>query len=167
MNLQARKWQQLNSKRYGEKRRFGYTQTQKEEMPPEHVRKIIRVSVASRLGSDGCSDWNVRRRYLRGHEGACSKVVCACAGPRRHDLAQVPARQARVPWGAQVCAARGVQAAGEHAHAVAAGQAGQGAVPHHWRHQLRGRDPLVRNPPAAGMQQAVAPRFALEALNAC
>jgi pre-mRNA-processing factor 8 len=44
MHLQARKWQQLNSKRYGEKRRFGYTQTQKEEMPPEHVRKIIRVS---------------------------------------------------------------------------------------------------------------------------
>lgn len=41
---QARKWQQLNSKRYGEKRKFGYVQAQKEEMPPEHVRKIIRVS---------------------------------------------------------------------------------------------------------------------------
>ncbi len=43
--LQARKWQQLNSKRYGEKRKFGYVQAQKEEMPPEHVRKIIRVSL--------------------------------------------------------------------------------------------------------------------------
>eukprot|EP00884_Botryococcus_braunii_P011285 jgi/Botrbrau1/20157/Bobra.0173s0058.1 len=38
----ARKWQQLNSKRYGEKRRFGFVEAQKEEMPPEHVRKIIK-----------------------------------------------------------------------------------------------------------------------------
>ncbi|KAJ0966420.1 hypothetical protein J5N97_027558 [Dioscorea zingiberensis] len=33
----ARKWHQLNSKRYGDNRKFG------EDMPPEHVRKIIRV----------------------------------------------------------------------------------------------------------------------------
>ncbi|KAL6783719.1 PRP8 [Auxenochlorella protothecoides x Auxenochlorella symbiontica] len=38
----ARKWQQLNSKRYSDKRKFGYVQAQKEDMPPEHVRKIIR-----------------------------------------------------------------------------------------------------------------------------
>ena len=41
--MQARKWQQLNAKRYGEKRKFGYVEAQKEDMPPEHVRKIIRV----------------------------------------------------------------------------------------------------------------------------
>ena len=41
--VQARKWQQLNSKRYGEKRKFGFVEAQKEDMPPEHVRKIIRV----------------------------------------------------------------------------------------------------------------------------
>lgn len=62
---QARKWQAANTKRYGEKRRFGYVevccseqhmavssvgaehlvislQAQKEDMPPEHVRKIIK-----------------------------------------------------------------------------------------------------------------------------
>ena len=38
----ARKWIQLNSKRYGDKRKFGFVETQKEDMPPEHVRKIIR-----------------------------------------------------------------------------------------------------------------------------
>lgn len=38
----ARKWQQLNTKRYGEKRKFGYVASQKEDMPPEHVRKIIK-----------------------------------------------------------------------------------------------------------------------------
>nr|GFC55052.1 pre-mRNA-processing-splicing factor 8A [Tanacetum cinerariifolium] len=38
----ARKWMQLNSKRYGDKRKFGFFETQKEDMPPEHVRKIIR-----------------------------------------------------------------------------------------------------------------------------
>ena len=44
--LQARKWHQLNSKRYGDKRKFGYSEAQKEDMPPEHVRKIIRVRLA-------------------------------------------------------------------------------------------------------------------------
>lgn len=37
----ARKWQQLQSKRYSEKRKFGFVEAQKEDMPPEHVRKII------------------------------------------------------------------------------------------------------------------------------
>ena len=31
----ARKWQQLNAKRYGQKRKFGYVEPNKEEMPPE------------------------------------------------------------------------------------------------------------------------------------
>jgi pre-mRNA-processing factor 8 len=38
----AKKWVQLNQKRYGEKRKFGYVETQKENMPPEHLRKIIK-----------------------------------------------------------------------------------------------------------------------------
>ena len=38
----ARKWQQLQSKRYAEKRKFGFVEAQKEDMPSEHVRKIIR-----------------------------------------------------------------------------------------------------------------------------
>ena len=38
----ARKWQQLQSKRFSEKRKFGFVEAQKEDMPPEHVRKIIR-----------------------------------------------------------------------------------------------------------------------------
>lgn len=38
----ARKWQQLNSKRYADKRKFGYVEAPKEDMPPEHVRKIIK-----------------------------------------------------------------------------------------------------------------------------
>lgn len=36
------KWQQLQSKRFAEKRKFGFIDAQKEEMPPEHIRKIIR-----------------------------------------------------------------------------------------------------------------------------
>lgn len=38
----ARKWQQLNTKRYGEKRRFGYVESSKDELPPEHLRKLIK-----------------------------------------------------------------------------------------------------------------------------
>ncbi len=41
--LQARKWQQFNAKRYADKRKFGYVEAPKEDMPPEHVRKIIKV----------------------------------------------------------------------------------------------------------------------------
>lgn len=37
-----RKWQQVNTKRYGDKRKFGYTEPQKEDMPPQHLRKIIK-----------------------------------------------------------------------------------------------------------------------------
>lgn len=41
-NIEAKKWQQLNSKRYGDKRKFGFVESQKEEMPPEHLRKLIK-----------------------------------------------------------------------------------------------------------------------------
>jgi pre-mRNA-processing factor 8 len=38
----AKKWQQLNAKKYGEKRKFGYQETSKPDLTPEHVRKIIK-----------------------------------------------------------------------------------------------------------------------------
>ena len=38
----ARKWQQLNTRRYGQRRKHGYVDAPKEEMPPEHVRKIVK-----------------------------------------------------------------------------------------------------------------------------
>lgn len=38
----ALKWHQLQSKRFAEKRKFGFVDAQKEDMPPEHIRKIIR-----------------------------------------------------------------------------------------------------------------------------
>lgn len=52
----ARKWHQLNSKRYGDKRKFGFVETQKEDMPPEHVRKIIRCSLLFFISSAIASD---------------------------------------------------------------------------------------------------------------
>lgn len=38
----AAKWRKLNAKRYATKRRFGHVEAQKEDMPPEHVRKIVK-----------------------------------------------------------------------------------------------------------------------------
>ena len=38
----GRKWQKLQTARYAEKRKFGYVTAPKEDMPPEHWRKIIR-----------------------------------------------------------------------------------------------------------------------------
>ena len=37
----AKKWAALNKKRYTAKHKFGYVEVQKEDMPPEHLRKII------------------------------------------------------------------------------------------------------------------------------
>lgn len=37
-----KKWQQLNQKKYSQKRKFGYVEPQKEQMPPQHLRKIIK-----------------------------------------------------------------------------------------------------------------------------
>jgi len=34
----SRKWKLLNQKRYGERRKFGYVEAQKEMMPPEVLR---------------------------------------------------------------------------------------------------------------------------------
>lgn len=36
----SRKWRLLNQKRYGEKRKFGYVEAQKETMPPEVLRYL-------------------------------------------------------------------------------------------------------------------------------
>ncbi len=38
----AKKWQEMNKKRYADQRRYGFTGVQKEDMPREHLRKIIR-----------------------------------------------------------------------------------------------------------------------------
>lgn len=38
----AAKWRQLNKKRYSSKRKFGYVEPQKEDMPPEHLQKIMK-----------------------------------------------------------------------------------------------------------------------------
>lgn len=38
----SQKWHQLQSKRFADKRKFGFVDAQKEDMPPEHIRKIIR-----------------------------------------------------------------------------------------------------------------------------
>ena len=34
----SQKWAQLNKRRYGEKRKFGYVEAQKELLPPEVLR---------------------------------------------------------------------------------------------------------------------------------
>ncbi|CAB4304759.1 unnamed protein product [Prunus armeniaca] len=38
----ARTWQKLESKRYGTKRKFGFVEAEKEDMPAEHARKVLR-----------------------------------------------------------------------------------------------------------------------------
>jgi PRO8NT (NUC069), PrP8 N-terminal domain len=42
LDEKSRKWSQLNTKRFSKKKKSGYVDALKEDMPPEHVRKIIR-----------------------------------------------------------------------------------------------------------------------------
>lgn len=42
LDERSRRWAKMNSKRYGEKRKFGFVESVKDDMPPEHVRKIIK-----------------------------------------------------------------------------------------------------------------------------
>lgn len=38
----SKKWTQLQSRKFADKKKFGFVDAQKEDMPPEHLRKIIR-----------------------------------------------------------------------------------------------------------------------------
>ena len=40
--MKARSWQQLQNRRYNKRRKFGYNEQAKADMPPEHVRKLIK-----------------------------------------------------------------------------------------------------------------------------
>lgn len=42
LDERSRRWAKMNAKRYGEKRKFGFVESVKDDMPPEHVRKIIK-----------------------------------------------------------------------------------------------------------------------------
>ena len=37
----AKKWRQMNSKKYSDQKKFGFAQLQKENMPPEHLRSWL------------------------------------------------------------------------------------------------------------------------------
>lgn len=42
LDQKARKWTSLQARRYGSDRKHGIVDTGKQELPPEHVRKIIK-----------------------------------------------------------------------------------------------------------------------------
>jgi len=42
LEAKARQWQKLQTKRYGEKRKFGFVDSVNDDVPPDHVRKIIK-----------------------------------------------------------------------------------------------------------------------------
>merc|ERR1719399_1092675 len=42
LDARALKWTRLNAKRYAARRQHGFTEVQKDDMPPEHVRKIVK-----------------------------------------------------------------------------------------------------------------------------
>lgn len=56
----SKRWYQLRSKRFNNKRKLGHSETNKSEMPPEHCRKIIKDH-----GDMSSKKWrNDRRVYL-------------------------------------------------------------------------------------------------------
>ena len=43
LDEKTKRWRQLQHQRFQAKKRHGYTQPQKEPMPPEHLRKVSRI----------------------------------------------------------------------------------------------------------------------------
>lgn len=64
----AQKWHQLQSKRFADKRKLGFIEAQKEDMPPEHIRKIIR--------DHGDMSSRKYRHDKRVYLGYCLTVFC-------------------------------------------------------------------------------------------
>jgi hypothetical protein len=79
----ARKWQQLNAKRYGTSRKFGYVEPKKEEMPPE-VRPRDRTP-SPRAGSPSpfFSRLRARRRHFSRRNPIRSDPIWMLAAARR------------------------------------------------------------------------------------
>lgn len=80
LDLQARKWHQINHKRYADKRRFGYVQAEKEQMPPGAL-----MWAGGRR--DGCG---LLSAYGVG-QGSCSLVLLVFP-----DTFQLPAEHVRL-----------------------------------------------------------------------
>ncbi len=196
---QARKWHQLNHKRYADKRRFGYVQAEKEQMPPGErgwtqaprcwravaaavavagtcpaacrcslVRLLIKPASALLVLQSTCASSSAttatcppastgpQQRLLLACGLRLARKNCAglpsflCDGRKAEELqrakwldvdvncnvgllcllvtccppvlrSHAQARQACLPGSAQVCAARDLQAAGEHAYALGTG----------------------------------------------
>jgi hypothetical protein len=119
----AKKWQELNRKRYTEARKFGYVDANKEDMPREHLRKIIKDH-----GDMSSKKFRHDKRVYLG------TLVCMCVLPSV--LVSLPARcPVALGWlcffrmfvcgfrrdrRVEVHATRCVQASGEHADAMGA-----------------------------------------------
>jgi len=70
-----RKWLQLSSKRYGEKRKFGFVEQQKEDMPAE-VRRATRDALRAVL--------RARERSNASLPPPCARTAPACARAPAH-----------------------------------------------------------------------------------
>lgn len=46
LDAKARKWNSLQSKRFGSSKKTAFVDTGKQSLPAEHVRKIIKVSIS-------------------------------------------------------------------------------------------------------------------------
>ena len=90
--LTARKWAQLNAKRYGEKRKFGFVEQAKEDMPAE-VRATLKP-VGAPHAAQHAPETHPRRRNVCAVAGVpCRAARAALAPPRRvFRLAR------RAPW---------------------------------------------------------------------
>ena len=79
----ARKWQQLNAKRYGEKRKFGFVEQAKEDMPAE-VRSQPRASAMRPAPHARTPAAPTTQRHTR-HGGmpasGAQRLLAAPAGP--------------------------------------------------------------------------------------
>lgn len=76
----ARRWAKLNAARYADKRKVGMVDTQKADMPPEHLRKIIRDHGDMSAKKFRCGAMRPRPRLRRGPPPSTRKRGARCTG---------------------------------------------------------------------------------------
>ncbi|TDL17843.1 PRO8NT-domain-containing protein [Rickenella mellea] len=103
----SQKWIQMQNKRYGEKRKGGYIDMSKADLPPEHVRKIIkdhgdmsnrkfrndkRVHLGALNSRSPRSVPHHRRHYLRKRDSSRHRACLPCS--MEYDVACHASREA-------------------------------------------------------------------------
>lgn len=133
LDQKSRKWQALQAKRFSDrKKKTAFVDTGKQQLPPEHLRKVIR--------DHGDMSNRKFRQDKRVHLGALKVSIRTLQIYGVEDRRRSRGTFEELTRShCVVCAACRTQAVGEHADALGASSRSTSHLPHYWCHHFRQR----------------------------